>query len=112
MTVTAVSPFALEIEWNIPTLPNGAITNYTIYTNSVSIDSVNGSHTSYVYNGLSPYQEVSVSVSASTAVGEGPQSIETTTRTRESGLNSKYLITYIRESVDSLCRDGADARIT
>ena len=82
VTVTAVSPFAVEIEWRPPTTPNGVI-NYTVYANNISI--TEWSLTRYLYEGLSPYEQVSISVSASTKIGEGPRSIEVSIRTQESG---------------------------
>ena len=88
MTVVAVSPFAVEVEWNPPATPNGVIIHYNVYTsNLVLVDTVNSSQRNYVYGGLAPYQNVSVCVSASTSVGEGPKSQPVSTRTRESGLS-------------------------
>ena len=88
MTVVAVSPFAVEVEWNLPATPNGVIIHYNVYTsNLVLVDTVNSSQRNYVYGGLAPYQNVSVCVSASTSVGEGPKSQPVSTRTRESGLS-------------------------
>ena len=74
VTVTAISPFAVVIEWRPPTTPNGIIVNYTVYANNGIIVIVNGSQTNYLYRGLSPYEEVNISVSASTKIGEGPRS--------------------------------------
>ena len=83
--VAAVSPFAVEIEWRPPTTPNGIIVNYTVYANNSITVIVDGSQTNYLYRGLSPYEEVNISVSASTKIGEGPRSIEVHSRTQESG---------------------------
>ena len=83
VTVAAVSPFAVEIEWRPPTTPNGIIAIYTVYSNNVAI--MEWSLTRYIYEGLSPYEQVSISVSASTKIGEGPRSIEVSIRTPESG---------------------------
>ena len=65
VTVTAVSPFAVEIEWRPPTTPNGIIVNNTIYVNGISVATVNGTQTSYLYRGLQPYELVNVSVTSS-----------------------------------------------
>ena len=85
VTVAAVSPFAVEIEWRPPITPNGIIVNYTVYANNGLIVIVDGSQTNYLYRGLSPYEEVNISVSASTKIGEGPRSIEVHSHTQESG---------------------------
>ena len=85
--MAAVSPFAVEIEWSPPTTPNGIIVNYTVYSavysNNIAI--MAWSFTWYLYEGLSPYEQVNISVSASTKIGEGPRSIEVSIRTPESG---------------------------
>lgn len=85
ITVSAVSPFAVEVEWSTPTTPNGVIVHYTLYSNGTLIAEVQGTLMSYLYHGLVPYQQVSISVSASTEIGEGPRSTEVTNRTQESG---------------------------
>ena len=85
VTVTAVSPFAVEIEWRPPTTPNGIIVNNTIYVNGISVATVNGTQTSYLYRGLQPYELVNVSVTSSTKIGEGPSSSEVSNRTQETG---------------------------
>ena len=85
IAVSAVSPFAIEVEWSTPTTPNGVIIHYTVYSNGTVIAEVEGTLMSYLYHGLVPYQQVSISVSASTEIGEGPRSTEVTNRTQESG---------------------------
>ena len=84
--MTAVSPFALEIQWSPPAVPNGIIVSYTVYSNGTPVVNVSGSEVNYLLDGLSPYQEISVSVSASTKIGEGPQSEQKTTRTQQTGM--------------------------
>jgi hypothetical protein len=85
VTVVAVSPFAVEVEWEPPATPNGVVIHYNVYTShGVLVDTVNSSQRNYVYSGLTPYQSVSVCVSANTSVGEGPKSQPVTARTRES----------------------------
>ena len=75
--------------WTPPCLPNGVITRYTLY-----IDYKNGtivglsfdpSTTDFVITGLSPYQLVGVSISASTIVGMGPNSTIANVRTAQTG---------------------------
>ena len=85
VTVTAVSPFAVEIEWRYPNIPNGVITYYSIYFNNTLVAEVNGSTLNNLYDGLLPYQQVSVCISSSTEVGEGPKSATKSIRTQESG---------------------------
>ena len=88
VTVVAVSPFAVEVEWEAPAIPNGVITHYSVYnTSGVLVDKVNSSLRNYVYSGLAPFEVVSMCVSASTSVGEGPKSQPVSTRIRESGLS-------------------------
>lgn len=86
VTVAAVSPFAVEIEWSTLITPNGVVLNYSVYSSGSFIASVNSSLMSYLYRGLSPYEQVSISVSASTKIGEGPKSTEKITHTQESGI--------------------------
>ena len=87
VAVEAVSPFAVEIEWATPAIPNGVITHYNVYTfTGPHVDTVDGSQRNYVHSGLSPYENVTVCVSASTSVGEGPKSPPVSVKTRESGL--------------------------
>ena len=59
--------------------PNGIITHYTLYINytngsDISARTVDGQLTLYLLDGLTPYQEVGVSISATTSGGEGPHS--------------------------------------
>ena len=59
--------------------PNGIITCYTLYINytngsEISTRTVDSHVTLYLLEGLTPYQEVGVSISATTNGGEGPQS--------------------------------------
>lgn len=77
----------MELEWSTPLEPNGDLTHYSVYTaSSTLIDTVNASQTYYLYSGLMPYMNVSVCVTASSRVGEGPKSPVYHVTTRESGL--------------------------
>ena len=52
----------------------GIITHYTLYYNNGSMFNAISTENMYTISPLSPYQTVSVRISASTSVGEGPQS--------------------------------------
>ena len=85
VAVTAVSSYGVDIKWSPPSSPNGIIVLYTVYINSSTVIRVNGSSTHYFLEGLLPYQQISVSVSASTMIGEGPRSEEKVVRTHQAG---------------------------
>ena len=89
ITVVNTSAFALLVEWHPPNTPNGIITMYNIYltydNRSREIITVNGTESSYVLEGLSPHQLVYVTMSASTAAGEGPTSVQLHGRTSQAG---------------------------
>ena len=79
VSVIVNDAFSLLIEWEPPLIPNGIITHYTLYINytngsEISTRTIDSQLTLYLLNGLSPYQEVGVSISATTGGGEGPQS--------------------------------------
>lgn len=95
MRVASVSPYAVEVEWTTPTAPNGVITYYNVYSNGTLVASVNASLMSYLYHELSPYEEVSICISANTAIGEGPKSVEAINRTQESGIIRSEELFYI-----------------
>ena len=84
-----VSSSTLLLEWSSPDTPNGIITLYNIYVTydngSTRKTTVDGSETSYLIGGLSPYQLVYVSISASTIVGAGPSSAKLQQRTNQAG---------------------------
>ena len=77
-------------EWEPPLTPNGIITLYTIYTNynngTSDQFSFNSMERSYKLSGLSPHQLISISISASTVVGEGPLSPVISERTSQAGM--------------------------
>ena len=71
-------------------IPNGIITHYTLYNNytngsEISIRTVNSQFTIYLLEGLTPYQEVGISISATTSGGEGPRSDYVYNTTEQSG---------------------------
>ena len=96
MTVVALSSTAAEIEWRSPQTPNGVILYYTIYIDGAPVSNVSASSgdTSATVNGLSPNRQITVSVSASTKIGEGPVSPEQTVTTHES-CEITIIIVYI-----------------
>ena len=88
--MTNVSSHVLLIKWSPPSTPNGIITAYTIYIDynngtSEAERATPGSAASYLLEGLSPFQLVSVQMRASTSVGEGPRSNTTDGRTNPAG---------------------------
>ena len=87
ITATVVSPFAIAISWSPPLTPNGIIVNYTIYSNNIAVRNVDSSQLNYLLEGFSPGEQVSISVSASTRIGEGPRSEDQTINTQESGMS-------------------------
>lgn len=87
ITVSVVNSTAIEVEWSPPETPNGIIIYYTIYINAIptlNISAMVGNQ-SAVMEGLSPYQQVNVSISASNSAGEGPVSSQETVTTLETG---------------------------
>ena len=66
-------------------MPNGVIILYTVYVNGSMDGTTEATVTMYTITGLLPYQLVIVSVSAHTAVGEGPESTAYSVRSKEAG---------------------------
>ena len=69
---------------------NGIITHYTLYINytngsEISIRTVDSQFTLYHLEGLTPYQQIGVSLSATTSGGEGPQSDYVYNTTEQTG---------------------------
>ena len=67
------------MQWDPPLIPNGIITHYTLYINytngsDISTRSVDSQYIVYHLEELKPYQQVGISISATTSGGEGPQS--------------------------------------
>ena len=88
--VENASSYSVLVQWLPPEVPYGIITHYFIYINYT-----NGTHhkrqvdaeiSLYLLEELMPHQNVSIRVSAGTVAGEGPLSVEKSTRTNESGL--------------------------
>ena len=86
INVIATSPFTIAISWSPPSTPNGFIVSYTSYINSsTGTTTRNQPLLGFVMGGLTPYERVSVRVSASTKIGEGPQSEPMIAYTQETG---------------------------
>ena len=70
--------YSIAVHWSPPRRPNGVITHYTLYISYengvVDLFTTDGQSTSYIITNLLPYQHISVEVSASTRIGEGPRS--------------------------------------
>ena len=86
IVIIVIDAFSLLIHWEPPLIPNGIITYYTLYINytngsEISTRTVDSQFTLYLLEGLSPYQEVGVSISATTSGGEGPLSQDVYNRT-------------------------------
>ena len=66
------------VHWSPPLRPNGVITRYTLYighdSGAIDVFHTDGRSTTYNITNLLPYQHVTVAVTASTSVGEGPSS--------------------------------------
>ena len=79
----------MSVGWSPPRVPNGIITRYTIYVGfedgSVDVFYVNGVSTLYNITNLQPYQIISVEISASTSIGEGPRSSIIEVQTAQAG---------------------------
>ena len=78
VSVLGFSSSAVLIKWLPPTHPNGIITGYTLYidypNNSISTVTISRELSLYFIEGLETNQNVAVSVSAATIIGNGLQS--------------------------------------
>ena len=68
----------ISVKWSPPSIPNGVITRFSIYVDyengTYDVFYVDGQSTSFNITNLLPFQIISVDVSASTVIGEGPHS--------------------------------------
>ena len=90
VTIIAGDSTSLLIEWKPPNTPNGIITHYTLYINytndsQIATTLIDGQFNIYLLEGLIPYQLVGISLSATTAGGEGPQFDYFFNKTEDSG---------------------------
>ena len=95
VAVDAVSPYQVRVTWSPPMTPNGIITQYslsaTLNGSPLSTITVPGDALSRDIDELTPFGIITVTISASTFVGEGPFSPIAMIRTLEA---RKY--TYVR----------------
>ena len=85
VSLMAESSSTVLVTWLEPDEPNGVIILYTVYVNGRIDGTTEGAVTMYTITDLLPYQLVTVSVSAHTAKGEGPESNATSVRSVEAG---------------------------
>ena len=90
LQVTGSSPSSVFVSWIEPTVPNGVITGYNLYVNysdgsPVAMLASSSFSTNYTITGLTPYQLITVAVSATTTAGEGPLSDSASGRSTEEG---------------------------
>ena len=105
MTVTILSSTTVHVQWNPPLTPNGVIVFYTIYVNGapkLNVTAIAGVQSSPV-DGFSPNQMLRITLSASTKMGEGPQTVPHTVTTHESGNLMQIAHNYEEENRYSSC---------
>ena len=91
VSVIATSPFTIAINGSPPSTPNGFIVSYTLYISSSSVTTTkNQELLASMLGGFTPYERVSVRVSASTEIGEGPQSEPVIVYTQETSKSHNY----------------------
>ena len=91
VSVIATSPFTIAISWSPPSTPNGVIVSYTLYISSSSVTTTrNQQQLDFIMGGFVPYERVSVRVSASTKIGEGPPSEPVIAYTQETSKSHVY----------------------
>ena len=90
VTLDNGNAYSVLVHWSPPMIPNGIITHYTLYvcygngTAAANI-SLDGEATSHNITSLHPYQQITVKVTASTQIGEGPSSTSSI-RTAQAGI--------------------------
>ena len=78
------SPYSVVVHWSPPLTPNGVITRYNLYigydsqSGEIEVFNTDGQSTFYNISNLLPYQQISIEVTASTRIGEGPSSVHET----------------------------------
>ena len=102
ITLVGVDSTSLLAGWQLPTTPNGIVTHYTLYINytngsKIFIKVVESQFSLYLIEGLSPYQLVGVSISATTMGGEGPLSSTVYNTTHETGLLLIYFVFILQK---------------
>ena len=79
---------SILVTWKHPLMPNGMITGYQLYVNfnngsGIVSTKFSARSSSYYIVNLHPHQHTTISMSAQTAVGEGPHSLGITVITPE-----------------------------
>ena len=97
-----IDPKILAILWDIPEVPNGIIQYHRLYVNYHNSSriyeiEVDPQYTLFFLEFLYPHQTVSISVSATTGGGEGPQSGYVSNTTAEAGQYYDMFIAYIMD---------------
>lgn len=77
LAVVSSGAFFLQLSWSPPSQANGIITHYTLtveFSNGSDplVVEIGSDQLTFNVSGLSPYQMISVTLSASTTAGEGP----------------------------------------
>ena len=77
ITVSAFNSSSVRISWRPPKMPNGVISAYNLHISYMNDSNdewwtINGTEEEWIVSGLSPYQRVCLSLSASTQAGSGP----------------------------------------
>lgn len=98
ITVSALSSSTILISWGPPQTPNGLISLYFLhidYNNgsSEAVLTVAGSEEEWIVERLSPFQVVSVRMSAATEAGEGPLGDYVHAQTDEDGM---FIIGFVQ----------------
>ena len=77
MLMASPTATTLTLSWDPPAEPNGVIITYTLYVDYLNETTTNIITPSapFLLSPLRPYQTISVQVSASTSVGEGPRTL-------------------------------------
>ena len=92
VTALSTSPTSLLLTWAPPTASqsNGQIVSYTVNVTVMETEEMSqlvSTTTIYTLTSLRPYYTYSISVSASTIIGDGPFSLQVTIRMPEDGTN-------------------------
>ncbi|XP_064396234.1 mucin-2-like [Halichondria panicea] len=102
MLMASPTATTLTLSWDPPAEPNGVIITYTLYVDYRNETTTNFLTPSapFLLSPLRPYQTVSVQVSASTLVGEGPRtlSMEFTTAEAKSGPVGSLRVLRVNET--------------
>ena len=76
--------------------PNGVIIRYTLYigyeSGAIDVLNTDGQSTMYNVTNLLPYQLISIELTASTRIGEGPSSVEEIRTAQASTFNSTHVL--------------------